>query len=77
MKSKWYNPFSWTPFEDKRGIQQLIDEELNKARIERFDVRLELEAAIGREAVLTKRILRLEAEQHTYAEQFITDNAGL
>jgi hypothetical protein len=62
------NPFRIvaTAFDDKRGLPQLIDEELQKARVERFEIRLVKEQAEGREATLSARIARLEQEQSKF-----------
>ena len=62
-----FNPSTW--FVDNRSLDQRIDEELRAALMERFDVRLELESAQGREATLNNRIRRLEAEQRSMPEK--------
>ncbi len=65
-----YLPWNWDQaFKDRRPLGQLIEEGLDDARRELFQVRLEKEAAISTEDKLVIRIARLEAEEKAYAAQ--------
>jgi hypothetical protein len=53
----------------RETLSSMTNNELQSARLERFNLRLQREAAEGREATLTKRILRLEHEQLMEGEE--------